>query len=300
MEGLILVDKPPGWSSHDVVGKIRNILGQRRVGHFGTLDPLATGLLLVAVGKATRLFPYFSAADKSYCGRIRLGYATDTYDAQGRAITMESDELPDKEKLLTAMAGLTGSFLQVPPPFSAKKIQGKPSYKLARRQREVELEPKLVTVRFFDMENYNPPCVDFRTECSAGTYIRSMAHDLGTALGCGAHLQSLCRLSSGEYRLEQALPLQEIERLAAQGGQPSFLLPIETLLSGFPKILLNEPGCRLIKNGRRVSASDMEPGQPWPSPLSPIIRLFGPDHRLKALARPDPDGLSLHPFLVLE
>jgi tRNA pseudouridine55 synthase len=300
MEGLILVDKPPGWSSHDVVDKIRKILGQRRVGHFGTLDPLATGLLLVAVGKATRLFPYFSAADKSYCGRIRLGYATDTYDAQGRATAMESRELPDREKLLTAMAGFTGSYFQVPPPFSAKKIKGKPSYKLARSQREVKLEPKLVTVRSFDMEYFDPPCLDFRTECSAGTYVRSLVHDLGTALGCGAHLQSLCRLSSGEYRLEQAFPLSEIERLAARGGQASFLHPTETLLSAFPKILLGEPGCRLIKNGRRISASDIEPGQSWPASFSPIVRLFGPDCRLKALARPDPDGRSLHPFLVLD
>jgi len=299
MEGLILVDKPPGWSSHDVVARLRNVLAEERVGHFGTLDPLATGLLLVAVGRATRLFPYFSRTDKSYRGRIRLGYATDTYDAQGRALAAESHDLPDQERLRAALAALTGEFYQTPPPFSAKKIGGKPSYALARRQKAIPLQPEQVTVHFFILDNYDPPCFDFRASCSAGTYVRSLAHDLGAALGCGAHLQSLCRLSSGEFSVEQALALEEIESLAKQGEIFRFLRPMESLLPDFPKLILSESGCRLIKNGRRISAQDLESTPSWPSPTLQIFRLFGPDGRLKGLARPEPDGQSLHPFLVM-
>lgn len=299
MEGLILVDKPPGWSSHDVVARIRNVLEEERVGHFGTLDPLATGLLLVAVGRATRLFPYFSRKDKTYRGRIRLGYATDTYDAQGRALAEESHSLPDEERLRAALAALTGVFFQTPPPFSAKKIGGKPSYALARRQKAIPLQPEQVTVHFFSLDSYDPPCFDFRAACSAGTYVRSLAHDLGTALGCGAHLQSLCRLSSGEFSLEQALSLEEIERLTKRGETLRFLRPMESLLPDFPKLILSESGCRLIKNGRRISAQDLEPSPSWPSPTLQTFRLFGPDGLLKGLARPEADGQSLHPFLVL-
>jgi tRNA pseudouridine55 synthase len=299
MDGLILVDKPPGWSSHDVVVRLRNVLEEKGVGHFGTLDPLATGLLLVAVGRATRLFPFFSRTDKSYRGRIRLGYATDTYDAQGRAAAEESHDLPDEQKLRATLASLTGVILQTPPPFSAKKIHGRPSYALARQHKAIPLPPEHVTVHFFTLDRYDPPCFDFRTRCSAGTYVRSLAHDLGRALGCGAHLQSLCRLSSGEFSLEQALNLDEIEDLAKRGEILRFLRPMESLLPDFPKLVLSELGCRLVKNGRPISAQDLEPGTSWPSFAARTYRLFGQEGRLMGLARPAADGRSLHPFLVL-
>jgi len=298
MEGLILVDKPLGWTSHDVVARLRTVLKEERVGHCGTLDPLATGLLLVAVGRATRLFPFFSGKDKSYRGRFRLGYATDTYDAQGQAQSQESSDLPDREKLQAAVAAMTGPLSQTPPPFSAKKIGGRPSYILARRQKALPLQPEQVVVHFFILDGYDPPYADFHLGCSAGTYVRSLAHDLGQALGCGAHLQSLCRLSSGEFQLEEALTLEDIEALAGRGETGRFLRPLESLLPEFPKVVMSQEGCRLVLNGRPLSVQDLEPSPFRPSAAPQTYRLFGPDGRLKGLARPAPDGQSLHPFIV--
>jgi len=299
MEGLILLDKPPGWTSHDVVARLRKVLKEKRVGHCGTLDPLATGLLVVAVGRATRLSAHFSGKDKSYRGRLRLGYATDTYDAQGLPQAEESPHLPDRARLEKALADLTGPLLQTPPAYSAKKIRGKPSYVLARRRQAVLLKPEQVLVHFFSLDGYKPPYADFRVGCSAGTYVRSLAHDLGTALGCGAHVHSLCRISSGEFRLEQSLSLEEVEAMAGRGEAAGFLRPLESLLTDYPKLVLNEAGCRLVKNGRTLSARELEASPSWPSAAAQTYRLFGPDGRLKGLARPAAEGQSLHPFMVL-
>ncbi|MBN2265997.1 MAG: tRNA pseudouridine(55) synthase TruB, partial [Candidatus Aminicenantes bacterium] len=206
-DGLIVIDKPAGPTSHDVVRRVRRALGANRVGHGGTLDPDATGVLLVAVGQATRFFPFLAGEDKVYDGRIRLGFATDTYDASGRRVTDESAEFPDRGELLAAMKAFEGRLLQTPPRFSAKKVAGTPSYKLARAAREFSLAPVTVTVARFDLIGYRPPDVVFEVECSAGTYVRSIAHDLGLRLGCGAHLASLRRTSSGSFGLAEAVPL---------------------------------------------------------------------------------------------
>lgn len=297
MDGLIVVDKPSGWTSHDVVLKIRSCLVERRVGHFGTLDPLATGLLLVAVGRATRFFPFYSKSEKSYKGRMRLGLATDTYDALGRPEGPECLRLPGWEALRTGMAAFLGAIRQIPPAFSAKKINGRPSYELARSRKAVPLKAEEVTIHAFSLLDFSPPYADFEASCSSGTYIRSLVHDLGVLLGCGAYLEGLCRTASGEHRLEEAFRIEEIERLAALGEKERFLLPLESLLPGFPALKLSESGFRTALNGNAVSPDDVEGLPPEPSPG--CYRLFSPEGRLSAVARLEPGAVRFHPFLVL-
>jgi tRNA pseudouridine55 synthase len=297
MDGLIPVDKPAGWTSHDVVQKIRSCLGESRVGHFGTLDPLATGLLLVAVGRATRFFPFYSRTDKRYRGRMRLGLSTDTYDVTGKPQGPECFAMPSPEALAEAMARLTGPLLQTPPSFSAKKIGGRPSYELARSNRPISLKPEQVTVHSFSLEAFRPPRADFSVACSSGTYVRALVHDLGADLGCGAHLESLIRLSSGEHTLEDAFRLEDIERWAGLGEHGRFLLPLKSLLPGFPALRLTESGFRSARNGQSLSPADVED---FPRPAEPgNYRLFGPGGALAAVARLEAGTSTLVPFLVL-
>ena len=304
MDGLILVHKPEGPTSHDIVVRLRRTLGIRRIGHFGTLDPFASGLLLAGVGKATRLFPFFSASDKTYRGRIRLGIATDTYDRTGTVLSrMSPSSWPPVEDVRRAIDGLTGEILQSPPPFSAKKILGRPSYAYARRRLEVEPQPCRVKVHAFLLKNYNPPDVDFEVACSAGTYIRSMARDLGTALGCGAHLADLVRTAVGPYRLEEALSLETLAGLAEEGRGGEALIPLDRLLPHLPRVVLSSEDLLRVKNGRPLAALPgslvlLEAGRP-PSNEPPAVRLIGPEGNLVALARFGPGESSLFPFLVL-
>ncbi|MBN2198758.1 MAG: tRNA pseudouridine(55) synthase TruB [Candidatus Aminicenantes bacterium] len=297
MDGLIPIDKPPGWTSHDVVLKIRSCLGERRVGHFGTLDPLATGLLLVAVGRATRFFPFYSKSDKSYRGRLRLGLSTDTYDAQGRPEGPECPNLPSLKDLEDAMSGFEGPIRQIPPAFSAKKVRGQPSYKLARNRKTVSLKEEQVVVHFFRLERYTPPHADFAVACSAGTYVRSLVHDVGARLGCGAYLESLCRLSAGDHRLDEAFRIEEIERMAGRGEHGRFLRPLESLLPEFPALTLNASGFRSARSGNRLSTRDFDDSAA--ASAEGFFRLFSPEGRLVAVARRDAGSPELHPFLVL-
>ena len=242
-DGLLVIDKPAGPTSHDVVRRVRKALGMRRVGHGGTLDPDATGVLLVAAGQATRFFPFLSREFKVYDGRIRLGYATDTYDASGRPASEPCPDLPDRDGLVSAMRAFEGDILQIPPRYSAKKIAGRPVYKMARADVEFTLEPAAVTVTRFTLLDYRPPDFDFEAECSSGTYIRSLAHDLGLKLGCGAHLAALRRTSVGPYTLSEAVALAELEEAAARDGAERYLLPLERLLPGTPACH-GPAGCR--------------------------------------------------------
>lgn len=305
MHGLILVDKPRGGTSHDIVARVRRILGQQRVGHFGTLDPLATGLLLVAVGGATRLFPWFSRHDKVYGGEMRLGWATETYDSQGRPVSEESPNLPDRTALIEAMKRFVGRFEQMPPPYSAKKVGGQPLYKWARSKRPVSPKSCRVIVHSFDLIDYAPPLARFNVHCGAGTYVRSLVHDLGQTLGCGAHLAGLRRLAVGTYSVDKALTLEEIERLAGEGNFKRFLVPLEALLPEYPRAIISEEGCRRLQKGRPLpdeavlevipaipdKASAEEPSQ--------ACRLFSPEGRLLALAKPLEDKKGLLPLVVL-
>ena len=296
VDGLIVIDKPAGLTSHDVVRRVRRALGLRRVGHGGTLDPDATGVLLVAAGQATRFFPFLSKEDKVYEGRIRLGLETDTYDASGRPVTEPSTTFPDRPALLAAMKGFEGEILQVPPRFSAKKVDGRPGYKRARAEEEFELKPVPVRIARFVLRDYRPPDVDFEAACSAGTYVRSLAHDLGRNLGCGAHLASLRRTSAGEYGLAEAVPLGAFEDAAAGGEAGRFIRPLEKLLAWAPALTVGPEAAAYVRNGRPIGPDAL--GAPLPEAGTGLVRLFSEDGRLLGLARPAPDG-TLHPFLVI-
>jgi tRNA pseudouridine55 synthase len=299
MDGLVLVRKFAGPTSHDIVARLRHILGTRKIGHYGTLDPFAEGLLIAAVGKATRLFPFFGVSDKTYEGRLRLGTSTDTYDFTGRPLDVLSGALPDKAALITAMARFQGDLIQLAPPFSAKKLNGKPLYNYARKRIEVERRPAPIRIDRFVLRSFEPPDLDFEVACSAGTYIRALAHDLGVVLGCGAHLTRLIRTVSGSFRVENARTLEEIEAAFAEGRPDRFLTPLEALLPHFPKAELTAAGRALVRNGRPVDLSDRSVVAAIDSFSAPeaIIRLFDPEERLIALARRrESDGA---PFLVL-
>jgi len=292
MDGLIRVDKPQGMTSHDVVASIRRILNQKQVGHFGTLDPLATGLLLVAVGRATRLFPFYSKLDKIYSGEMRLGFSTNTYDSEGTATSEMTGNLPSPDALGKSMSAFIGPLNQVPPPFSAKKLRGKPLYKWARAQKTIRLKASPVSVYAFVLKGYAPPFARFEVHCSSGTYIRSLIHDLGQVLGCGAHLVGLRRLAIGGYGIQDAISLGEIDRLAQEGNWSAFMLPLESLLPATPRVVLSESGRRHLQKGKPISsdhaALTMPPDRPNGSvtEFSGFCRLFSREGRLLALARP--------------
>jgi tRNA pseudouridine55 synthase len=302
IDGLLVIDKPAGLTSHDVVARVRQLLGTRRVGHGGTLDPDATGVLLVAVGQATRFFPFLSKEDKVYEGTIRLGFATDSYDASGRPSTEKSLDFPGYESLAEAMKIFEGRILQTPPPYSAKKLGGKPAYKLARANMEFILKPSVVTVEWFRLRDYQPPLAFFETKCSAGTYVRSLAHDLGQRLDCGAHLVALRRTSVGPYALSDAVPLDGLEAAAGRGEAAALILSLEQLLSEVPAVAVLPEAEMRIRNGAALGSAHLAPPRPGAPPFpreACVLRLFGGSGKLLALARPSPDGENLHPFLVI-
>ena len=301
-DGLLVIDKPAGPTSHDVVQRVRRALGTRRVGHGGTLDPDATGVLLVAAGQATRFFPFLSKENKIYEGRIRLGFATDTYDASGRPTSEECPVFPDRDGLSSAMKAFEGAILQTPPRYSAKKLGGRPVYKLARADEDFTLAPAAVTITRFVLRDYRPPDVDFEAECSTGTYIRSLAHDLGRSLGCGAHLADLRRTSVGPYRLADAVPLATLEEAAARGEAAPFILPLERLLPWAPAVIVRSDAEARVRNGCPLGPSDLV--TPFPDfgrvdTREDVTRLLSDGGKLLALARPAADGSSLRPFLVI-
>ncbi len=307
MDGLILVDKPQNFTSHRVVLQMRTLLGIKKVGHYGTLDPLATGLIVLAAGKATRLFPFFSKADKSYKARIRFGYSTDTYDSTGKPTSKEGATYPSRSRLLKGIRGFLGEIEQLPPPYSAKKYKGKPLYALARQNKEFELKPSRVIVHDLRLISYEAPFLEFEVECSSGTYIRSLAHDLGQVLSCGAHLDRLVRTSVGNFRLENAFSMETIAEYAAQGKIDRCLIPMELLLPEFPKVVLEEHGTFLARNGNLIFPENVlkvinqESSQiPLLLEEKTIFRLFSIDGQLLAFGRKDPEKNGIHPFLVID
>lgn len=237
MLGLLNLNKPSGMTSHDVVNVVRRLTGVRQVGHAGTLDPLATGVLLVLVGPATRLARYLSGADKTYRAVIRLGITTTTYDAEGdvveqRPVTVERVDIE------TALETFRGPLLQTPPMVSALKVGGQPLYKLARKGQEIERQPRPVAIHALILEAWTPPDLTLTVACSAGTYIRSLAYDLGEALGCGGHVAALARTAAGSFRLADSVTLEQLRALAATGRLAEALLPPEAALSALPAVTL--------------------------------------------------------------
>ena len=210
LEGVLLVDKPTDHTSHDVVARLRGKLRMRRIGHAGTLDPMATGLLVILVGKATRISQYLMSVDKVYAGTIKLGEVTYTQDAEGEVLEKRPVPSLTEAEIRQALQGFIGDQYQLPPMFSAIKIDGVPLYKRAREGEEVEREPRFIRVVSYELTRWASPELDFRVHCTKGTYVRTLAHDLGQRLGCGAHLKALRRLSSGDLTMEKALTLDQI------------------------------------------------------------------------------------------
>ncbi|NIM89553.1 MAG: tRNA pseudouridine(55) synthase TruB [Candidatus Aminicenantes bacterium] len=305
MDGLILVKKHQGCTSHDLITDLRRILNIQKIGHFGTLDPLATGLMIIAVGKATRLSSFFLKADKIYEGRIQLGYSTDTYDSTGTPTSTEKKEWPEKKKILEVMKKFLGKVDQIPPPYSAKKYRGEPLYKLARKKKEFELKPSRIFIHSFLLKEYHPPFLNFEVKCSSGTYIRSLAHDLGQILRCGAHLSELTRTKIEPFELSAAFTLEKIKQLKGEGKISHFLIAVESLLPQFPKAILKESGTALARNGNMVFPENISKvvqtdtlQNKIPKQKEVIFRLFNLEGKLLGLAKKEPEKNSLHPFLV--
>lgn len=249
LDGILAVDKPAGWTSHDVVARARGILKQRRAGHTGTLDPMATGLLVLCLGRATRLVEYMVGHDKRYVGRIALGVTTATDDAEGEVLTRRPVPTITPELLEPVLERFRGDILQRPPAFSAVKIAGQRSYHLARQGKPTEIPPRPVTIRAFTVTGINQAALDIDVTCSAGTYIRSLARDIGEELGCGAHLSALRRLRVGPLRVEHAVTLDQLQQLATAGRLEDFLLPADEGVSSLDAAILSSDGLRVFTNG---------------------------------------------------
>ncbi len=262
MDGVFVVDKPSGWTSHDVVGKMRRIANTRRVGHLGTLDPMATGVLPVVVNRATRLSQFYVKSDKVYDAVIHFGYSTNTYDADGEPIGEPVDVSIDRSALEENLAAFRGTQMQVPPPVSAKKIGGVPAYKLARKNIAVELDPVQVTIYSLDLIDLNGADIRVKVHCSAGTYLRAVAHGLGQALGCGAFLSRLQRTVSGDFTLEEARTLDQLEALSNENRLAEALIPAARLLPQFPAEVVDALTASQIRQGRdfRVSPFRIDKG----------------------------------------
>lgn len=259
MNGIILVDKPQDWTSHDVVAKLRGVLHERRIGHSGTLDPLATGLLVVFVGRATRAVEFAEADSKEYLAGLRLGVSTDTQDITGNIIA-ESAALPDEAALREALGRFIGDIEQIPPMYSAIKIGGKKLYELARRGESVERAPRKITVSAIDIAGRDGDDYILNISCSKGTYVRTLCSDIGEALGCGACMSSLRRTRAGVFSVDDAHSLADIEAAVREGRLSDIILPVDTLFASFPKLTVSQSAAKRLKNGNiiKISAEDGE------------------------------------------
>jgi tRNA pseudouridine55 synthase len=293
VDGVIVLDKPLGWTSHDAVAKVRKLAGTRRVGHLGTLDPIATGVLPLVVGRATRLAQFYLRSDKVYDAIIRFGYATDTYDSEGQPTTPITEPEIDRERLEQELARLRGTIRQMPPPISAKKVGGVPAYRLARKNIPVELKPVEVSIYSIELLDLNGPEARILVHCSAGTYLRTVAHDLGIAMGCGAHLKTLRRTATGEFTIERAHTIEELEELARQGRLKEAVIPMARLLPEFPSEIVDSVTASHIRHGRdfRVSPFHVRPG-------SRYVKAITQDGDLIAIGEARLPNLY-HPIMVL-
>jgi tRNA pseudouridine55 synthase len=293
MDGVLVIDKPQGLTSHDVVVWARRTLREPRIGHTGTLDPLATGVLPLACGSATRLVQFLGASDKDYTAEIRFGLTTDTYDVTGEEVG-RSDVAPTRAAIEAALRSWQGEHFQAPPPFSAKKIGGRRAYALARARTPVQPEPVGVRVTRLALERLDGPVATLAMTCSAGFYVRSLAHAVGEEVGAGACLQALRRTRSGEFSLDRAVTMEEVHRAPSEAVQR--MTPMAALLPHVPRVMLTAEGRARVSHGREVSAGHASGA----FPESPDwVRLIGPDGALVALARRGTTEGSLHPAVVL-
>lgn len=287
ISGLLNINKPKGITSHDVVVRARRLAGQRKVGHAGTLDPLATGVLLVCLGQATRLIEYLIADRKHYRATIRFGLSTDTLDAEGQLISQNDPSGLSEAHLRELLPTFLGEIEQIPPLFSALKRGGRPLYQRARAGEAVEVEPRRVTIHALTWVDWQPPDLALDITCSSGTYIRSLARDLGEAAGVGAHLAELIRTASGRWQLAEAVPLEQLESEAAQGEAiwDKYLHPPDQAVVHLPQVTLSDEATVLVKHGRRVQL-DIVPGATHSGPLELSLGTMSEQNRrVEGIAR---------------
>lgn len=256
ISGALVVDKPVGMTSHDVVQAIRNGTGLRRAGHTGTLDPRASGVLVILVGPAVRLSEYVSASDKRYQAIIRLGGSTDTFDAEGKVTPSKDPVNVTEAQFEEALKTFIGEIEQTPPPYSAVKVQGRKAYEMARQGEEVELAPRKITVHHLEVLEWAPPEVVIDVHCSSGTYVRSLANDLGVMLGCGGYLVGLRRTKSGRFSLRDSVPLRKLQEAFAAGNWYQYLIPAAEALGDWTSLELNPDEVEAIRHGHRIKVVD--------------------------------------------
>ena len=282
MNGIVIVDKPQGWTSQDVTARLRRVFNTRRIGHGGTLDPMATGVLPVFVGRATRGVEFFEHAQKVYETTIRFGLTTDTEDITGKVLT-ENEVSLTEDALQAVLPRFRGEILQVPPMYSAIKVNGQKLYDLARKGREVERQPRSITIHELEMLDFSGNEARLRVRCSKGTYIRTLCKDIGEALGCGGCMAALRRVEAGEYTLEGAIPLRELLEISERGEDVEHLLrPVDTMFASHPAFQLSEKQARLVKNGNAFT-SDCADG---------TYRVYASDGEFLALCRAEGGKVS--------
>jgi tRNA pseudouridine55 synthase len=289
-DGILNLDKPRGPTSHDIVNRVRALTSIRRVGHAGTLDPMATGVLLVCIGRATRVSEYLMAGHKVYRARVRLGVTTDTYDVEGEVVASSDPSAVSRTDVEAALESFHGTIEQVPPMYSAIKHEGQPLHKLARQGIKIERRPRKVDILRVELTSWESPEFTMEIACSSGTYVRSLAHDLGQALGCGAHLTELVRQASGTFLLDDAVTLEALANAADEERWTELLLPIDQGLTDFPALHLDGDAARRLCLGQAVASVPQEQGA--------LARAYGPDGTFLAIARyVEKDGVW-HPHKV--
>jgi tRNA pseudouridine55 synthase len=278
VNGLLVIDKPGGMTSHDVVSRLRKITGEKSIGHLGTLDPMAMGVLPLLIGKFTRLAQYFSGAEKSYAGTIRFGFATDTFDADGEPVGEWSNPTLTLEQVCRAATRFHGEMEQMPPVFSAKKIAGTPAYKLARAGKEVDLKPTKITIQSFAIAALDGEEATFTMSISAGGYVRSVAHELGRDLGCGAHLSSLRRTKAGVFTLADAHGLDELDPLAGDGKKLEALcIHPRSLLTEMPPVTGDAFALGRLRNGAQANLPEFSHAS--------LVKVFAGQRELVGIAK---------------
>ena len=289
MNGLLVIDKPAGMTSHDVVSILRRVTGERSIGHLGTLDPMATGVLPLLLGRYTRLAQFFGQSEKWYEGRIRFGYATDTFDAEGTPASPAKPLTHSLEQLRQLACGFHGEINQVPPVYSAKKIQGVPAHKLARAGAEVPVKPARITIHDFQLLSLEADEAAFTIQVSAGGYVRSVAHELGQLAGYGAHLSALRRTRAGAFTLEQAIPVDELKSFTPAQVASRMRHP-RTLLPEMPSVTVDEQTAGKLRNGLQVNVPDFSQAQ--------LIKVFTSPTDLLAIGRRIA-GTLIQPIVVM-
>ncbi len=294
MNGILIIDKPAGMTSHDVVNGVRRIVKEKSVGHLGTLDPMATGVLPLVLGKLTRLAQFYNDSEKAYEGQIRFGFATDTYDADGDQIGVTATVQVSIEQLREAAGRSQGEIEQKPPPFSAKKIQGVPAYKLARKKQEVALEPVRVQVHEFEISGLEGDIARFRARVSSGTYMRSIAHEIGLQLGVGAHLAQLRRTQVGEFTEADCCTLEQLQQAMNEGkdedGLKRYTIHPRRILPSFPCVTADEMNVNRIRHGQAVNLPELSRAR--------LVKVFAGQAELIAIAS-RVAGTLFHPKVVL-